>query len=138
METNLKTAALPGLLGPGVHAIGGGRPAGERPLSMLPPPPVRASCGELQIDREEGRAALAGNALSLTAREYALLLYLMDRANRAVRRSELLAHVWEQSYDGSNVIDVYIGRLRHKFGDHAGMIQTVRGFGYRLRPPQAA
>jgi DNA-binding response OmpR family regulator len=109
-----------------------------RPFGMLPPLPPRASCGELEVDRAERRAALADHQLRLTAREYALLLCLVNRASRAVRRSEILAEIWMQPDDGSNVVDVYVRRLRRKFGEHAGMIQTVRGFGYRLRPPEAA
>jgi DNA-binding response OmpR family regulator len=109
-----------------------------RPFGMLPPLPPRASCGELVVDRDERRAALAGHQLRLTAREYALLLCLVNRTSRAVRRSEILAEIWMQPDDGSNVVDVYIRRLRRKLGEHAGMIQTVRGFGYRLRPPEAA
>ncbi|HLK39602.1 MAG TPA: winged helix-turn-helix domain-containing protein [Polyangiaceae bacterium] len=104
------------------------------PVSMLPPLPAKALCGELEVDRTGRRAALAGRDLRLTAREHALLLCLVDRANRAVRRSEVIARVWEQENDGSNVIDVYIRRLRQKLGEHAGMIETVRGFGFRLRP----
>lgn len=108
------------------------------PIGMLPPLPAKAFCGELEVDRIERSAALAGHHLCLTEREYALLLCLVDRANRAVRRSEMLAKIWRQPDDGSNVVDVYIRRLRQKFGQHAGMIQTIRGYGYRLRPPQAA
>lgn len=104
------------------------------PISMLPPLPPKAWCGDLEVDRAECRAALGGRDLRLTAREHALLLCLVDRANRAVRRSEVIAKVWEQDQDGSNVIDVYIRRLRQKLGKHAAMIETVRGFGFRLRP----
>jgi DNA-binding response OmpR family regulator len=105
-----------------------------RPLSMTPPPPARAACGELEVDRIARRATLAGGELRLTPREYALLLCLVDRANRVVRRSDLLAAIWSLPDDyGSNVVDVYIRRLREKFGAHAGMIRTIRGFGYCLR-----
>jgi DNA-binding response OmpR family regulator len=105
---------------------------------MVAPEPPTTSCGELQVDRVARCAALPGKPLHLTSREYALLVFLVNRAGRAVRRSDILAEVWEQPEDGSNVVDVYIRRLRRKLGAHAGMIQTVRGFGYRLRPPQAA
>jgi DNA-binding response OmpR family regulator len=55
-----------------------------------------------------------------------------------VTRTDLLAQVWETGFDtGSNVVDVQISRLRDKLGAHSFMIETVRGFGYRLRaePP---
>ncbi len=138
METNRKHSTSFLLQGP--YSQGPIRPPEGifPPVRVLPPTPVKASCGELEVDGAERRAALAGQQLRLTAREYALLLCLVTRASRAVRRSEILAEIWMQADDGSNVVDVYIRRLRQKFGEHAGMIQTVRGFGYRLRPPQAA
>jgi DNA-binding response OmpR family regulator len=139
METNRKQGMGSELRGTGTD--GPYRPflAELRPFGkVLQPVPPRSSCGELQVDRAERRAAVAGHQLHLTAREFALLLFLVDRASRAVRRSEILAEIWMQPDDGSNVVDVYIRRLRRKFGGHAGMIQTVRGFGYKLRPLEAA
>ena len=67
-----------------------------------------------------------------------LLLCLAHQAARVVARSELLSQVWAPQFDpGSNLVDVHISRLRDKLGEHAGMIDTVRGKGYRLRqdPP---
>jgi DNA-binding response OmpR family regulator len=98
----------------------------------------KTSCGELELDCTLGQAAVAGNPLHLTSREFALLVYLVNRESRAVRRSDILAEIWSHPDDGSNVVAVYIRRLRLKLGDHAGMIQTVRGFGYRLRAAEAA
>ena len=90
--------------------------------------------GPLDLLRIERRALLAGRPLDLTSREYALLLHLAHRADRIVTRSDLLTQVWESRIDpGSNVIDVHVSHLRDKFGDHAWMIETVRGQGYRLR-----
>jgi len=100
--------------------------------------PVKAICGELEVDRAKRRATLAGSDLPLTRREYALLLYLVDRTNRLVSRSELLEKIWALEDDyGANVLQVYIRRLRQKFGAHAHMIETIRGLGYCLRPPRA-
>jgi DNA-binding response OmpR family regulator len=100
---------------------------------------IKVACGELEVDPGERRALLAGTQLRLTAREYALLVYLATRVNRAVRRSEILADIWREDDDGStNVAEVYVRRLRRKFGAHAGMIETVRGFGYKLRVPHDA
>jgi DNA-binding response OmpR family regulator len=64
---------------------------------------------------------------------------LIDRINRVVPRSALLEKIWTLPDDyGSNVVDVYVRRLRQKFGAHAGMIETIRGFGYCLRPAMSA
>jgi two-component system, OmpR family, response regulator TctD len=140
METNRKHDAVVGLTVPDPPPIG--RPF-ERDLPAgawaFPAPPETVACGALVVDRLERRAVLAGSDLHLTDREFALLLFLVDRTNRAVRRSDLLSSIWTLPVDyGSNVLDVYIGRLRSRFGSHAAMIETVRGFGYRLRPPQDA
>jgi DNA-binding response OmpR family regulator len=91
-------------------------------------------CGDLEIDRATRRATLARTPLTLTNREYALLLHLVCRGDRVVKRSDLLAHVWGTSFDpGSNLVEVHVSRLRDKLGRHAWMIETVRGLGYRLR-----
>ena len=107
------------------------------PRSMLPPLPVKTRCGELEVDRAERRVTLVGVELSLTGREYALLLALVDRANRVISAKALLADVWEldEDYDW-NVVHHYVRRLRKKFGAHAGMIETIRCVGYCLRPPR--
>jgi DNA-binding response OmpR family regulator len=94
----------------------------------------KLTCGALLVDRVLHNASLAGRALSLTSREYALLLHLMHRLDKVVTRAELLTRVWETSFDpGSNLVEVHISRLREKLGDHAWMVETVRGSGYRLR-----
>ncbi len=135
METNWKHDAGPGLrrAAPSVLAMRLDRPF--QPAGMLPPPPPTVHCGELQVDRVARRASIAGVDLRLTERECALLVYLADRTRRVVRRSELLSEVWTlPDDDGSNLVAVYIRRLRQKLGLHAGMIKTIRGIGYRLRP----
>ncbi len=64
---------------------------------------------------------------------------MIHRADRVVKRSDLLAHVWGMNFDpGSNLVEVHVSRLRDKFGDYAWMIETVRGVGYRLRRQRAA
>jgi two-component system copper resistance phosphate regulon response regulator CusR len=107
-------------------------------------PSSKIRCGELEVDRIEKRAVLAGRVLPLTGREYALLAYMAERANRVVQRSVLLATIWTSTdaqgsnvlnvYDGSNVVNVYVGHLRRKLGTYAAMIETIRGYGYCLRP----
>ena len=73
--------------------------------------------------------------MSLTKREYALLEYLVRRAGEVVGRADISEHVWDGSYDPmSNVIDVFIQRLRRKIDRPAqdSVIQTSRGEGYLL------
>jgi len=95
--------------------------------------------GDLELDRVTRQAKMAGVTLTLTHREYALLVHLLHRAERIVTRSDLLSHVWALRFDpGSNLLDVHISRLRDKLGDRAWMIETVRGVGYRLRRDRAA
>jgi DNA-binding response OmpR family regulator len=99
---------------------------------------AKMKCGDLEVDRVGHQVALLGQSLSLTTREYALLLYLMHRVNKVVTRGELLAHVWDTTFDpGSNLVEVHISRLREKLGLHTWMVETVRGSGYRMRsePP---
>ncbi|RYE85888.1 MAG: response regulator transcription factor [Myxococcales bacterium] len=96
--------------------------------------PLRA--GPLVIDRSERRATLDGRRVELTPREFSLLAYLVREAGRVVPRMEILAKVWEMSFDpGSNLIEVHIKNVRDKLGDHARLIETVRGVGYRFLAP---
>ena len=95
-------------------------------------------CGALVLDRVGRRATIGGASLSLTAREFALILRLARKAGDVVTRTELLGHVWETSFDpGSNLVEVHVSRVREKLGAHAWMIETVRGVGYRLRESEA-
>jgi DNA-binding response OmpR family regulator len=96
--------------------------------------------GPLTIDRSERRVLVDNKRIDLTPREFALLAYLAREAGRVVPRMEILAKVWEMSFDpGSNVIEVHVKNVREKLGDQAKMIETVRGVGYRcVAPPPAA
>lgn len=95
--------------------------------------------GELELDRFSRQVWLGGEVLDLTNLEYRFLWHLVQCAGQQVRRSELLAEVWELNFDpGSNVIEVLVNRLREKLGAAAWMIETVRGFGYRLRSEPSA
>ena len=106
-----------------------------QPRSMLPPSPAQLQCGALELDRVERRAVLGGSVLRLTRREFAVLLCLADRVNRVVSRADLLEKVWNVTDDDqSDMANQYVMHLRRKFGAYAGMIETVRGFGYCLRP----
>jgi DNA-binding response OmpR family regulator len=94
--------------------------------------------GELEIDARRRGVTLGKAPLDLTAREFALLLHLASRAGQVASRAELLARVWSTRFDpGSNLVEVHISRLRDKLGEHAWMIETVRGAGYRLRTRRA-
>jgi two-component system copper resistance phosphate regulon response regulator CusR len=97
--------------------------------------PQRLTVGALTIDTRSRRADAAGVALALTAKEYALLEYLVRRAGDVVSRSDIAEHVWDEHYDPlSNVVDVYIQRLRRKLETvgQGSVIRTRRGEGYQL------
>jgi DNA-binding response OmpR family regulator len=94
------------------------------------------SAKDLTMDRDRHEVARAGVAVSLTAKEYALLEYLLLHRNRVHTRDELFNGVWGSDFLGdSNLIDVYVRYLRGKIDDghEAKLIQTVRGVGYTLR-----
>jgi two-component system OmpR family response regulator len=97
---------------------------------------TKLTCGNLEVDRVARQVRIGGAVLSLTAREYGILVYLMENEGRAVSRAELLQNVWETAHDpGTNVVEVHVSRLREKLGAHAATIETVRGQGYRLIAP---
>ena len=88
-------------------------------------------CGELELDTRTGRASCQNELIALTSHEFKILSYLMHHLDEVVSRNELTEHIYAQDFDrDSNTIEVMIGRLRKKIPD--GMIQTVRGMGYRL------
>jgi two-component system OmpR family response regulator len=92
------------------------------------------ACGPVTIDTRAATVAVAGRPVRLTAQEYRLLAYLMHHPGRVVSRTELTEHLYDQDFDrDSNVIEVFVGRLRKKLG--VDVIETARGLGYRLRPP---
>ena len=97
--------------------------------------PAEMSLGDLTVDTRARRVSRAGQVLPLTAKEYALLEYLMRRKGHVVGRGDIAEHVWDDSFDPmSNLIEVYIQRLRRKIDDgHAvKLIHTRRGAGYAL------
>lgn len=91
--------------------------------------------GDLELDLETQEVRRTGQIVSLTAREYQVLEYLMRNRGKVLTRIRLEEHVWGYDYEGiSNTLDVHIRRLRSKL-DHPGeasVIETVRGSGYRL------
>src|SRR5262245_38001770 len=97
--------------------------------------PERVAVGALTLDTRSRRAAVRNREVLLTAKEYALLEYLVRRAGEVVSRVDIAEHVWDEHYDPlSNVVDVYIQRLRRKIDAHAAesFIRTRRGEGYQL------
>lgn len=97
-------------------------------------PPV-LTADDVQVDPAARTVIRAGQPVELTAREFALLEYLVRHAGRVVTRTELLEHVWDANYHGSgNVVDVYVGYLRRKLEDPFGapFIRTLRGAGFTV------
>ncbi len=95
------------------------------------PGPVRA--GPLVIDVEGHHVSVSGSTVSLTATEFKLLAILFQRRGRVQTREELLDVVWGYDYMGyGRTVDAHVKRLREKLGEAAGMVETVRGVGYRF------
>src|SRR5204863_8945169 len=89
--------------------------------------------GEVEIDTRGHRVIRGQSEVPLTSKDYALLEYLARNAGRVVGREEIAEHGWDERYDPfSNVIDVYVNRLRKKVGSE--LIVTRRSEGYMLRP----
>ena len=116
-----------------------------RALARRPDEPLPAilHLDDLQLDPATRNVTRAGRAIVLSAREFALLEYLLRNPDRVIDRGRILAHVWDDNFDPiGNAVDVLVGRLRRKL-DAMGrpLIHTVRGAGYVLsakRPVDAA
>lgn len=94
--------------------------------------------GDLTIDLLRHAVRRGGRDIALTAKEFAFLSYLARNAGRVVTRSELMAHVWEDTHNSySNIIDVYASRLRRKIdeGERVPLFSTLRGSGFILAAP---
>ena len=93
--------------------------------------------GPLAMNVETYQVAVGGRVLDLTYKEFELLRFLVQRAGRVFTRSELLKEVWGYDfYGGTRTVDVHVRRLRSKLGaGHEGLIDTVRGVGYRAVAP---
>jgi DNA-binding response OmpR family regulator len=91
---------------------------------------------DLELNRLTQQVRRAGQSIELTAKEYALLEYLMSSPGRAFSRAMIIEHVWDQSFEGlTNIVDVYVRYLRRKIDDAFAvkLIQTIRGVGYTIR-----
>jgi two-component system OmpR family response regulator len=94
--------------------------------------------GDLELDLVSRSASRRGRDISLLPREFQLLEYLIRNEGRVVSRAMLLQHVWDLHFDPTtNIIDVYVGRVRRKVDGQQAypLIHTVRGVGYCLRAP---
>ncbi|MCU1691026.1 MAG: phoB [Frankiales bacterium] len=106
------------------------RGAGERPAVL--------QVGALELDPSAHRVRIGGEAVALRPREFALLHYLIRRSGEAVSKADVLSNVWDEHYQGDhNIVEVYVSYLRRKLTPAgAPVIETVRGVGYRLVPPE--
>jgi DNA-binding response OmpR family regulator len=109
-----------------------------------PERPVVLTLGTLTMDPVNRRVRRGDSVISLTAREYGLLEYLMRRHDQIVSKADILDNVWDPAFEGGdNVVEVYVGYLRRKIDAPFGLqsLTTVRGMGYLLsadRIPAAA
>jgi two-component system OmpR family response regulator len=100
-----------------------------------PERPVVLAAGSLALDPVRRRVQRSGVEISLTAKEFALLTYLMKHVGEVVTKTAVLEAVWDPAYEGDvNIVEVYVGYLRRKIDLPFGVtsIETVRGAGYRL------
>jgi two-component system OmpR family response regulator len=99
--------------------------------------PVAYTAGDLLVDPVTHRCRRGDVDIVLTAREFAVLEFLMRRAGEVVAKSEILDNVWDFAFEGDpNIVEVYIRHLRKKLDEPFSrqLIETIRGAGYRLDP----
>ena len=107
----------------------------RRPNEKLP---EKLVVGDIELDPSQRRVTINGKEIELTLKEFGLLEYFMRHPNQVVNREDLLSHLWDFNYVGfSNVVDVHVKNLRRKLdgqsaGSGSGVLETVRGIGYRL------
>jgi two-component system copper resistance phosphate regulon response regulator CusR len=108
------------------------RPRGE----LLP---TKIIIGELEIDTRSQTARARGEMIFFTTKEYSLLQYFARNVNRVIGREEISEHVWNENFDPfSNLIEVYVNRLRQKINNSVDspVLRTRRGAGYILEVPE--
>jgi two-component system, OmpR family, response regulator len=104
----------------------------RRPAHALPP---RLAVGDLTLDPAARQVTLAGEEVRLSGKEFGLLELFMRRPGEVLSRDRILDNLWDDEYEAfSNIVDVYVGRLRRKIdrGGGPSRFETVRGAGYRL------
>ena len=100
-----------------------------------PERPVVLTVGSLRLDPVRRTVTRRGHLLELTAKEYVILQYLMQNAEKVVSKLEIMDNAWDAGFEGSeNIVEVYVGYLRKKIDVPFGLttLRTVRGMGYRL------
>ena len=105
------------------------RRAGQHPTEVL-------KVGSLKLDPQSSLVKQGKREISLTSKEFSLMVFLMRHPDRVLTRTEILENVWDSNYDGfGNVVDVYINYLRNKLEaeGESRVIETVRGRGYILK-----
>ena len=105
----------------------------RRPKNSLP---RILSIGDIELDSASRKVFKQKEEVPLTLKEFVMLEYFMRNPNKVINREELLSHLWDFNYVGfSNVVDVHVKNLRRKLNgkDDDGVLETVRGIGYRLR-----
>lgn len=97
---------------------------------------ISRSFGDIEIDQEKGEVRKKGQLVTLTAKEYSLLLYLVQNANKILSKNKILERVWGQDYEGyDNTLMVHMRHLRQKLEDDPAnpkYLLTVKGLGYKL------
>ena len=97
------------------------------------------ACGMIKLDTTAQTVTVEGKLVDLTSYEYKVLEYLMLHAGELVSKADLTEHIYQQDFDrDSNVLEVFIGRLRRKLDPEGSLkpIETVRGRGYRFAIPR--
>ena len=103
-------------------------------VGRAPEEPEKLQCNGIVLDMDTHACTCAGRTLHLTITEFRLLAEMMRRPGKAHSREELLDAVWGYSFEGySRTVDTHMRRLRHKLGEAACCIETVRGVGYRIK-----
>ncbi len=88
--------------------------------------------GNIYVDSEKHTVKVGDDPVSLSFKEYSILLMLLEAKGKVVGREELLSHIWGEYYGESRTLDVHIRTLRQKLGESGSLIQTVKKVGYRI------
>jgi hypothetical protein len=107
------------------------------PIERGQPKKLTVDVGPISIDPKEGSVTLNGEPLTLSKTESKLLTYLAGNQNKVVSRGTLLDKVWGAAPDiQTRTVDMHVARLKKRLGAAGGMLQNVRGMGYRIVPPK--
>jgi two-component system OmpR family response regulator len=103
-----------------------------------PQAPERLNVADLEMNLDSLEVRRGGRHIELTPTEFKLLRYLMENARRVLSKDQIVDHVWNYDFDGdTNIVETYISYLRKKVdAEGPALVNTVRGFGYCLRPPR--